>query len=66
MASYKHASRLAKQLNHHLFDTLYHAFALQHDALLVSADRGYVRKAGALGSVVSLREFRPPPSPSSA
>jgi predicted nucleic acid-binding protein len=64
--TYKHASRLAAQLNHHLFDTLYHALALQHNALLVSADHKYVRKAGALGSVVSLREFRPPPPPSAA
>lgn len=62
--TYKRASRIAAQLNHHLFDTLYHALALERDALLVSADDRYVRKAGALGNVVSLRDWAPPPETS--
>jgi predicted nucleic acid-binding protein len=55
---YQRASRLAHQLNHHLFDTLYHAVALEHGCLLVSADTHYLRKAHALGSVVALADWR--------
>lgn len=55
--TYKRASRIATQLDHHLFDTLYHALALERDAVLVSADDRYVRNAGALGNVVSLRKL---------
>lgn len=33
---YKRAGRIARQLNQHLFDTLYHALALERDAVLVS------------------------------
>ena len=57
---YKRASDLAKQLNQHLFDTLYHALALANDTLLVTADDRYLRKARALGKVVALAEWRPP------
>ena len=57
---YKRASRLARQLDQHLFDTLYHALALQHDAVLVTADERYLRKAARLGSVVALDAWRPP------
>jgi predicted nucleic acid-binding protein len=59
--TYKRASRISAQLDHHLFDTLYHALALECDALLVSADKRYVRKAGALGNVVSLQDWVLPP-----
>lgn len=58
---YKRASRIAAQLDHHLFDTLYHALAIECDAVLVSADDRYVRKAAALGNVMSLRHWVPPP-----
>ena len=57
---YKGASDLATQLNQHLFDTLYHALALANDALLVTADDRYLRKARALGRVVALAEWKPP------
>lgn len=57
---YKRASRLARQLDQHLFDTLYHALALENDALLVTADDRYLRKAGPLGNVVALDEWAPP------
>ena len=57
---YQRASRLAHQLNHHLFDTLYHAVALEYGCLLVSADAHYLRKAHALGSVVALADWREP------
>lgn len=57
---YKRASRIARQLDHHLFDTLYHALALERDAVLVTADDRYLRKAGALGGIVSLSDWIAP------
>jgi predicted nucleic acid-binding protein len=54
---YKRASRLAAALNHHLFDTLYHAVALERDATLVSADVPYLRKAGHLGAIMALQAW---------
>jgi len=57
---YKRAGRIARRLDHHLFDTLYHALALERDAVLVTADDRYLRKAGAIGSVVLLSEWIPP------
>lgn len=60
---YKQASRLARQLDQHLFDTLYHALALENDALLVTADDRYLRKAARLGSIVALDRWTPPAEP---
>ncbi len=57
---YKRASQLATQLGQHLFDTLYHALAIEHEALLVTADDRYLRKARRLGSVVGLKEWVAP------
>lgn len=52
---YLRAIALAAVLDHHLFDTLYHAVALEHaDALLVTADNRYFRKARHLGRIVRL------------
>jgi predicted nucleic acid-binding protein len=51
----KRASRVARQLNHHLFDTLYHAVALEHGLTLVTADDTYFRKARKLGRIAWLR-----------
>jgi len=49
------AAHLAIQLNHHMFDTLYHAVALSlSDTTLVTADLRYFRKAQARGSVILL------------
>ena len=53
-AIYKRAAVLAAELNQHLFDTLYHAVALEHDAILISADRRYFNKAGQLGRIAYL------------
>jgi predicted nucleic acid-binding protein len=55
---FKRASRMATELDHHLFDTLYHAVAWEYEGLLVSADDRYVRKAKRLGRVVSLAGWR--------
>ena len=51
---YRRAARLANELGHHLFDTLYHAVALEREALLVTADAHYRRKAQRLGAIVAL------------
>lgn len=54
----QHAGQLAVALNHHLFDTFYHATALsQPDAVLVTADERYFGKASALGRIVRLRDW---------
>ena len=56
--AYETAIRLSIKLGHHLFDTLYHATALTvPDALLVTADESYYRKAREHGQVSLLWEF---------
>lgn len=47
----KLAAQLSGQLNHHLFDTYYHALAIFHEGLLVTAEKGYYRKAEVLGKI---------------
>jgi predicted nucleic acid-binding protein len=52
---------LSARYTHHLFDTLYHAVALETPgAVLVTADAAYLRKAAAEGQIVSLMKFRLP------
>jgi predicted nucleic acid-binding protein len=52
---YWRAMQLSRALGHHLFDTLYHALALETDgAMLVTADEAYVRKARGFGRVAPL------------
>ena len=63
LTTLKRASRLARELNHHLFDTLYHAVAFEHDGLLVTADDRYFRKAEGSGRIVPLRAW---PGPATA
>jgi predicted nucleic acid-binding protein len=58
LATLKRASRIARDLNHHLFDTLYHAVALEHGGTLVSADGRYVRKAQSIGRIVALANWQ--------
>jgi predicted nucleic acid-binding protein len=53
----KRASRIARELSHHLFDTLYHAVALERDCTLVTADDTYARKAHHLGRLLRLRDW---------
>jgi len=70
----RRATILAIETNHHLFDTLYHAVALeQEDALLVTADDRYFMKAERYGTIAALRDWgavqttrSPPPAPPSA
>ena len=52
------ATRLAIETDHHLFDTLYHAVALEHDdAVLVTADDRYLRKAKRYGMIAALADW---------
>jgi predicted nucleic acid-binding protein len=53
----KRAADMAVSLNHHLFDTLYHAVALDERATLVTADEAYFAKAQSLGGIISLADF---------
>jgi len=51
-ALYKDAMALSARFQHHLFDTLYHAVALQgREGVLVTADRRYYDKASAHGAI---------------
>jgi predicted nucleic acid-binding protein len=56
-AVYRRAADLSIALNHHLFDTLYHAVALEEGATLVTADASYFNKAKGLGGIVQLADF---------
>jgi predicted nucleic acid-binding protein len=54
------ACRLAIDLQQHLFDTLYHAVALETpEATLVTADARYVAAGSALGRIIPLSEWKP-------
>ena len=53
----KRAADLSITLNHHLFDTLYHAVALEERATLVTADATYFGKSKDLGGVQLLADF---------
>ena len=55
---YLKAVQLSIQLNHHLFDTIYHAAALTHpSATLITADEKYRIRADYLGRVLSLKRW---------
>lgn len=57
MQALKRAADMSVALNHHLFDTLYHAVALEEGATLVTADEVYLGKAQGLGGISSLADF---------
>lgn len=58
---YATACDLAIHLNHHLFDTLYHAVALHTpEATLITADQRYFNKAQSIGQMVQLRDLNLP------
>jgi predicted nucleic acid-binding protein len=58
-ATLARACALAIDLDHHLFDTLYHATALESAACLITADDRYHRKARTLPGILHLREWSP-------
>jgi predicted nucleic acid-binding protein len=51
------AGLLSQRYDHHLFDTLYHAVALERDSLLVTTDERYWNKAKPEGRIVLLKDF---------
>lgn len=54
----RHAVELAVELKQHLFDTFYHAIALENsDAVLVTADERYLRAAQGKGRIMHLKEW---------
>jgi predicted nucleic acid-binding protein len=57
VAVYKRAASLSAALRQHVFDTLYHAVALEHGAELISADRRYYRAAKHLGRITYLANW---------
>lgn len=54
---YARAVTIAGQSRQHLFDTLYHAVAIESRAMLVTADDRYARKARDDRHVVRLADF---------
>jgi predicted nucleic acid-binding protein len=55
---FRAGANLSHQLKHHLFDTLYHAVALEHGATLVTADDVYFGKALRFGDIQLLINFK--------
>ena len=55
--TYKLGASLSNQLKHHMFDTLYHAIALEQGAALITADDIYFAKAFRLGNVRLLMNY---------
>lgn len=53
----RRAAELSVALGHHLFDTLYHAVALETGATLVTADEAYFNKAKDAGAIQRLATF---------
>ena len=53
----KIASRLSVQLSHHLFDTLYHALAIETDSIFITADEKYFNKARKFGHIQLLADY---------
>lgn len=58
---YQKACDLSATLTQHVFDTLYHAVALQESgAMLVTADERYYRVAHRIGQIIRLKDFEVP------
>lgn len=54
----RRATTLAIETEHHLFDTLYHAVALEHEnATLITADDRYRVKSVRYGRIAALRDW---------
>ena len=53
----RQAIQLAADLNHHLFDTLYHATAIATQGIFITADQRYYRKAEPLGDILQLQDW---------
>ena len=56
--TYLRASNLSDRLKQHMFDTLYHAVALERGATLVTADDRYFNAVAQEGAIVRLHDFK--------
>jgi predicted nucleic acid-binding protein len=56
-SAYRRAAQISRYLDHHLFDTLYHAVALEERATLVTADAVYFARPKNLGRIELLADF---------
>lgn len=57
-SSYATACSLSIELEHHAFDTLYHAVAIETSgATFITADETYYRKAQGLGHILLLQNY---------
>ena len=56
-SAYLRAIEISRELDHHLFDTLYHATAIESGGILVTADERYFRKAEKLGGILLLERI---------
>src|SRR5690606_37294245 len=57
----RRACELALRHGTHVFDSLYHAIALEEsDAVLLTADRSYARAAGGAGRIITLDAWQEP------
>jgi predicted nucleic acid-binding protein len=54
---YHRAIEQSITLSHHLFDTLYHATALEMDAVFITADRRHYDKAARYGRIMLLEQL---------
>lgn len=53
----RRAVSLAIDTGQHVFDTLYHAVALEHDALLITADERYRARSESKGQILGLQDW---------
>ncbi|MHB1100975.1 MAG: type II toxin-antitoxin system VapC family toxin [Burkholderiales bacterium] len=56
-SAYLRAIEISRELDHHLFDTLYHAAAIESGGILITADERYFRKAEKLGGILLLERI---------
>jgi predicted nucleic acid-binding protein len=56
---------LTRHFDVSFYDAAYHALALLHDGMFVTADIRYVKRASEPGSVIALSEWQPPRTPPS-
>jgi predicted nucleic acid-binding protein len=53
----RRAVSLAIETGRHVFDTLYHAVALEHDGLLITADERYRARTQSKGQILGLQDW---------
>lgn len=54
---YRQAAQLSIKYQHHLFDTLYHAVAIDQNATLITSDKKYVNKLDQRTNILLLSDW---------